>query len=134
MVTDSIYALVAPYLWIYNAIVIDKPKQLYSFFDVALQLFMLMNTIFSVFLLYTLSFFQRISQKPTPKRKTSQDDSSFFDDALLNKSDNEPLRKSDVAMEEALMDLYIGLRKQNATQANIVEQERQFDSRVSLIR
>ena len=57
MVTDSLYALVAPYLWIYNAIVIDKPKQLYSFFDVALQLFMLMNTIFSVFLLYTLAFF-----------------------------------------------------------------------------
>jgi hypothetical protein len=36
MVTDSMYALMAPYLWIYNAIIVDKPKQLYSFFDVAL--------------------------------------------------------------------------------------------------
>lgn len=32
------------------------------------------------------------------------------------------------------MDLYMGLRKQNATQANIIEQERQFETRVSLIR
>jgi hypothetical protein len=52
---------------------------------------------------------------------------------LLNKSDN-AVRKSEVQIEEALMDLYIGLRNHNSTQANIIEQERQFDTRVSMIR
>ena len=43
------------------------------------------------------------------------------------------VRQSEVQIEEAMMDLYIGMRNQT-TQANIVKQEKQFETRISIIK
>lgn len=55
MITDSAYTLVAPYLWIIKAI--STNSNLYTYYDISLELFFLMNTVFSIFMLYTIHFF-----------------------------------------------------------------------------
>jgi hypothetical protein len=62
MVTDSAYTLVAPYLWIIKAI--STESYLYTYYDVSLELFFMMNTVFSIFMLYALYFFQRLASNP----------------------------------------------------------------------
>jgi hypothetical protein len=55
MITDSAYTLVAPYLWIIKSI--GAQNYTYTYYDISLELFFLMNTVFSIFMLYTIYFF-----------------------------------------------------------------------------
>jgi hypothetical protein len=55
MITDSAYTLVAPYLWIIKSF--GTQNYAYTYYDISLELFFLMNTVFSIFMLYTLYFF-----------------------------------------------------------------------------
>ena len=68
MVTDTSWAIVAPYLWIFSTDPHYRNANHFTIMDILCQLFFVSNTIFSVFLLYTLSFFHKLN----PKKETSQ--------------------------------------------------------------
>ena len=53
--------------------------------DVFSQLFFLSNTIFSIFLLYTLSFFQQLQEKETPQIKPVEE--RFMESNVKTKGD-----------------------------------------------
>jgi len=55
MITDSAYTLVAPYLWIIKSF--ETQNYAYTYYDISEELFFLMNTVFSIFMLYTIYFF-----------------------------------------------------------------------------
>jgi hypothetical protein len=68
MVSDSLYSLLQPYLWLNNVLTIKQNIDLD--YDITVQIFYITNTAFALILLHAIRFFQRLNQNKRPKNAT----------------------------------------------------------------
>lgn len=159
MITDTVYAVMAPQAFVYS--VKDPNSTWFNAFDVVVQVFFLMNTIFSCFVTYIMLFFHRLSAEKVrqktidvPRQETSNQTNEDFEDLeynrmLLNFTDidtpdglketkesqlRDSLRKSEVQIEEAMMEFYIGLRNQPNDMQHLTKSEENFEKKLADIK
>lgn len=102
MVTDTSWAIVAPYLWIFSTDPHYHNADHFTIMDILCQLFFFSNTIFSVFLLYTLSFFHQLN----PKKETLQPEDELTDTKIEETKENEGESLHESFLKESFVSTY----------------------------
>ena len=122
--TDTIYTMLSPFLWIYD--VVEGPgSSMWTYDDIVIQLYFMSNTLFALFMLYALNFFQLIKKKPGDPytitdaleqlKDTADSDENLNQLAISSKTkkSNSPMtgQENKDVISEAMLTLYMGLRK-----------------------
>ena len=122
--TDTIYTMLSPFLWIYD--VVEGPgSSMWTYDDIVIQLYFMSNTLFALFMLYALNFFQLIKKKPGDPytitdaleqlKDTADSDENLNQLAISSKTkkSNSPMtgQENKEVISEAMLTLYMGLRK-----------------------
>ena len=122
--TDTIYTMLSPFLWIYD--VVEGPgSSMWTYDDIVIQLYFMSNTLFALFMLYALNFFQLIKKKPGDPytitdaleqlKDTAGSDENLNQLAISSKTkkSNSPMtgQENKEVISEAMLTLYMGLRK-----------------------
>lgn len=122
--TDTIYTMLSPFLWIYD-VVAGPGSSMWTYDDIVIQLYFMSNTLFALFMLYALNFFQLIKKKPGDPytitdaleqlKDTADSDENLNQLAISSKTkkSNSPMtgQENKEVISEAMLTLYMGLRK-----------------------